>query len=71
MFEDEWTVTLDTLASPSCYEIIADHAGCFINVYLTPYPIPTCSSKNHIWLTSFSTNGVDIFNIKGTRNKKK
>ena len=53
MYDCKWTISLDSFATDTCYEIIADHAGCFANVYLGPDPIPNCDNKHYIWLTSF------------------
>ena len=53
MYDHLWKVRLNPLSADTCYEIIADQAGCFVNVYISPYPIPKCDNKNHISVTSF------------------
>ncbi|MCO5267486.1 MAG: hypothetical protein M9897_01145 [Brumimicrobium sp.] len=71
MYYDKWTVTLDTNANNTCYEIIADRAGCFLNVYLGPYPIPECDNKHLIWLTSFQPRQEGAISIRETKKLKK
>ena len=71
MYDSKWTVTLDTFATDTCYKIIADHAGCFVNVYLGPYPIPKCDNKHYIWLTSFLPREESVIQaIEPRKNKK-
>lgn len=54
MYDANWVVKLDTLTTEYfCYVIIANQAGCFVNVSVGLYFNPPCEHKHHIWLTSF------------------
>jgi len=70
LFGSKWTVTLDSFASDTCFEIIADEAGSFFNVYFGPYPIPICDNKHYIWSTSFLPRHEGAINTNGIRKSK-
>lgn len=71
MYDCEWTFTPDSNATDTCYRIVADHAGCFVNVYLGPYPIPACDKSNYVWLTSFLPRQESVIQtIEPRKNKK-
>ena len=80
--DNEWTVTPNSLATQNCYEIWAEHAGCFQNVFLGPTNVSnlihgketTCENKTYIYLTRFQPRQhctVTTVEIRKEKKKKK
>lgn len=54
MSQSEWFIVVDPTSSDTCYQIIADRIGCFINVQIEEHPRSGCKAPVLIKHTTFS-----------------
>jgi hypothetical protein len=80
--DNEWTVSPNSNATQSCYEMWAEQVGCFQNVFLGPSNASNqihgketaCENKSYIYISSFQPRQhctVTIIETKKEKKKKK